>query len=199
MWKFIGLHRTETCLLYFLRYQLLEKTEPWRRDTIDLKNKQPNNHHLTHMEYSAFLQITMMALETWADWPRLSLHIKTSLPLAYWRLNILLPVRITGQKLGHIVSWKLLPLWLQHDANQAFIWDRQELMWICSNNFPVTPAKWIENVNASNGKPGTLAVTWIIRMWISPIISVQTLKSMRLRSQGSQLKITKGLSLPEGS
>lgn len=72
-------------------------------------------------------------------------------------------------------------------------------MWICSNNFPVMPAKWIENVNASNGKPGTQAVTWIIRMWISPIISGQTLKSMRLRSQGSQLKITKELSLPEGS
>lgn len=150
------------------------------------------------MEYSAFLQLTMRAFETWADWLQLSLHRKKSLPLAYWRLNILLPGRITGWKLGHMVSWELLPLWLQQDANHAFIWDWQELMWICSNNFPVTPAKRIENVNASNGKPGTHAVTWIIRMWISLIISGQTLKSMCLRSKGSQLKITKGLILPEG-
>lgn len=150
------------------------------------------------MEYSAFLQLTMWALETWADWSQLSLHRKKSLPLACRRFNLLLPGRIKGWKVGLMVSWELLPLWLQHDANQAFIWNWQEFMWICSNNFPVTPAKRIENVKASNGKPGTHAVPCIIRMWISLIISGQTLKSMHLRSKGSQQKIPKVLSLPEG-
>lgn len=72
-------------------------------------------------------------------------------------------------------------------------------MWICSNNFPVITFKCIETVrapgklNASNGKSGTHAATWMISMHISPIIFGQTLRSRHLRSKGTQLEITKGL------